>query len=139
MGRTQEGHDVSNNTHSVAIGYLLWIFGFTGAHRFYFGKKWSGLLWLCTGGLFGVGWLIDVFFIPNMDREADHRYAAGRSDYTVAWVLQTFGGYLGLHHFYLGNITTGLIWLVTGGLCGIGWAYDFWRMNELVHEANLEL
>lgn len=139
MGRHTQGHGVSNNTHSVAIGYLLWIFGFTGAHRFYFGRKWTGLLWLCTGGLFGVGWLLDAFFIPKMDREADHRYAAGSSDYTLAWVLQTFGGYLGLHHFYLGNITSGFIWLLTGGLCGVGWAYDFWRMNELVHEANLEL
>ncbi len=46
MGRPTEGHVVSNNTHSVAIGYLLWIFGFTGAHRFYFGRKWTGLLWL---------------------------------------------------------------------------------------------
>ncbi len=36
-------------THPVGIGYLLWIFGFTGAHRFYYGKKLTGLLWLCTG------------------------------------------------------------------------------------------
>jgi TM2 domain-containing membrane protein YozV len=28
----------SDNTHSKIIGYLLWIFGFMGAHRFYFGK-----------------------------------------------------------------------------------------------------
>ena len=27
-----------NNTHSMLIGYILWIFGFTGAHRFYYGK-----------------------------------------------------------------------------------------------------
>ena len=26
------------STHSKTIGYILWIFGFTGAHRFYFGK-----------------------------------------------------------------------------------------------------
>lgn len=29
-------------TQSKTIGYLLWIFGFTGAHRFYFGKTWTG-------------------------------------------------------------------------------------------------
>ena len=45
-------------THSTAIGYMLWIFGFTGAHRFYFGKRLTGLLWLLTGGLLGIGWLI---------------------------------------------------------------------------------
>ncbi|MEC7949291.1 MAG: NINE protein [Myxococcota bacterium] len=129
---------MSNNTHSVAIGYLLWVFGFTGAHRFYFGKRKTGLLWLLTGGLFGIGWLVDVLLIPGMDRSADHRYAAGRANYNLAWVLLTFGGILGLHHFYLGRFLTGLLWLVTGGLLGVGWAYDFWRMNEMVHEANLE-
>lgn len=129
---------MSNNTHSVAIGYLLWIFGFTGAHRFYFGKRKSGLLWLLTGGLLGVGWLVDVVLIPGMDRSADHRYAAGRADYNLAWVLLTFGGLLGLHHFYLGRFLNGLLWLLTGGLLGVGWAYDFWRMNEMVHEANLD-
>ena len=31
-----------NNTHSKFVGYLLWIFGFTGAHRFYYGKPVTG-------------------------------------------------------------------------------------------------
>ena len=26
-----------NDTHRKTIGYALWIFGFTGAHRFYYG------------------------------------------------------------------------------------------------------
>jgi TM2 domain-containing membrane protein YozV len=127
---------MNSDTHSKSIGYVLWVFGFTGAHRFYYGKRWTGLLWLCTGGLFGIGWFIDLFLIPGMDAEADSRYMSGRYDYTFAWLLQTFGGVLGLHHFYLGNVVTGLVWLVTGGLCGIGWAYDFWRLNELVDSAN---
>ena len=59
-----------NDTHSKAIGYLLWIFGFTGAHRFYYGKPVTGTLWFLTLGLFGIGWLIDLFLIPAMDREA---------------------------------------------------------------------
>ena len=73
-----------------------------------------------------------------MARRADHAYAAGRHDYSVAWILQTFGGYLGLHHFYLGRTTIGLIWLIMFGGFGLGWAYDFVRLNELVHEANLQ-
>ena len=128
----------TSRTHSIAVGYLLWIFGFTGAHRFYFGKKWTGLLWLFTAGGFGIGWLIDALLIPGMARRADHAYAAGRHDYSIAWILQTFGGYLGLHHFYLGRTTIGLIWLITFGGFGLGWAYDFVRLNELVHEANLQ-
>ena len=92
-----------SGTHSTTIGYILWIFGFTGSHRFYFGKRWTGLLWMCTLGLLGVGWLIDVFLIPSMARSAEMRYASGRADYTVSWLLLTFGGLLGLHRFYLGK------------------------------------
>ena len=123
-------------THSTAIGYILWIFGFTGAHRFYFGKRLTGLLWLLTGGLLGIGWFIDVFLIPGMDRAAERRYATGSTDYTAAWLLLTFGGYLGLHRFYMGKIGTGIVWLLTAGLFGFGWIYDFWTMNEQVDEIN---
>ena len=91
-------------THSTAVGYLLWLFGFTGAHRFYFGKPLTGTLWLCTGGLLGIGWLIDIFLIPGMDRAAERRYRTGSRDYTVAWALQTFLGIFGIHRFYLGNV-----------------------------------
>lgn len=66
-----------HDTHSKAIGYLLWIFGFTGAHRFYYGKPVTGTIWFFTFGLFGIGWLIDLFLIPAMDREADLRFTAG--------------------------------------------------------------
>lgn len=123
-------------THSTGVGYLLLLFGFTGAHRFYFGKQLTGLLWLCTGGLFGIGWIIDIFLVPSMDREAERRYAAGDKDYTVAWVLQTFLGPLGIHRFYLGKWATGLLWLVSGGLFGLGWAYDFLTLNEQIDAAN---
>ena len=40
------------DTHSKTIGYLLWIFGFTGAHRFYYGKPITGIIWFCTLGCF---------------------------------------------------------------------------------------
>jgi hypothetical protein len=31
-----------SNTHSVAVGYIVWIFGYLGAHRFYFGRRITG-------------------------------------------------------------------------------------------------
>ena len=48
----------------------MWIFGFTGMHRFYYGKPISGFIYLCTLGLLGIGWIVDAFLIPSMDREA---------------------------------------------------------------------
>src|SRR5688572_19782272 len=61
------------DTHSKVIGYLLWIFGFTGSHRFYFGKPITGTIWFFTFGLFLIGWIIDLFLIPSLDRQADRR------------------------------------------------------------------
>lgn len=124
------------DTHRKSVGYLLWIFGFTGAHRFYYGKPITGTLWFFTLGLLGIGWLIDLLLIPGMDRQADLRYQAGRTDYTVAWLLLTFLGLLGIHRFYLGKIVTGILYLLTGGLFGLGILYDFWTLNEQVSQLN---
>jgi TM2 domain-containing membrane protein YozV len=123
-------------THSKAVGYLLWIFGFFGAHRFYFGRPVTGTIWFFTLGLVGIGWIIDLFLIPGMERSAAQKYQSGRIDYSVAWLLQTFIGPLGIHRFYMGKIWTGLLWLFTGGLVGIGWLYDFWTLNGQIDERN---
>jgi TM2 domain-containing membrane protein YozV len=128
--------DTNLKTHSKTIGYLLWIFGFTGAHRFYYGKPISGAIWFFTFGLLGIGWLIDLFLIPGMDRQADARFKAGRYDYSVAWILLTFLGVFGVHRFYMGKIGTGLIWLLTGGLFLVGWLYDFCTLNQQVDRLN---
>lgn len=124
------------STHSTFVGYLLWIFGFTGAHRFYFGKPLTGTLWFFTGGLVGIGWLIDVLLIPGMNRAATRRFRSGQADYTIAWLLLTFLGILGLHRFYLGKWLSGLLWLCTGGVFGLGLLYDFWSLNDQVDERN---
>jgi TM2 domain-containing membrane protein YozV len=125
-----------NDTHRKTIGYLLWIFGFTGSHRFYYGKPVTGTLWFFTLGLLGIGWLIDLFLIPGMDRRADRRYRAGRIDYSIAWLLQTFLGLFGVHRFYMGKWLTGLLWLFTGGVFLLGWLYDYWTLNGQIDELN---
>lgn len=124
------------NTHSLLIGYLLWIFGFMGAHRFYYGKPISGTIYFCTLGLLLVGWVIDLFLIPGMDRTADFSYAPGPINYNVAWLLLTFLGIFGIHRFYLGKWLSGLLYLCTGGLLLIGVVYDYWTLNGQISTAN---
>lgn len=126
-----------DSTHSIPLGYLLWIFGFTGAHRFYYGKTWTGVLYYCTFGLFLIGWIVDFFLIPNMERDSNRKYSQGKYDYSIAWLLLTFLGVFGVHRFYLGKWITGIIWLCTGGFFLIGYLYDFLNMNEMVSEQNL--
>lgn len=128
-----------SDTHSLLIGYLCWLFGFMGAHRFYFGRQISGTIWFFTLGLLGVGWLIDLLLIPRMHAQAERRYLSGPIDYNVAWLLLTFLGLFGLHRFYLGKWVTGVIWLCTGGLFLVGLLYDLWTLNEQVSLENARL
>ncbi|MDZ7697490.1 MAG: TM2 domain-containing protein [Deltaproteobacteria bacterium] len=128
--------NTSNDTHLKSIGYILWIFGFTGSHRFYYGKPISGTIWFFTLGLLFIGWIIDLFLIPSMDRQADLRYHSGPIDYTIAWILLTFLGLLGIHRFYMEKWGTGIVYLLTGGLFGIGLLYDLWTLNDQVSLIN---
>ncbi len=125
-----------NDTHSKTIGYILWIFGFMGAHRFYYGKRWTGTLWFFTLGLFFIGWIVDFFLIPSMDREADIRFKAGKIEYNLAWIFLGFLGVFGVHRFYMGKYLTGFLYLISGGLFGIGYLYDLWTLNQQVDEIN---
>ena len=124
------------DTHSKLIGYVLWIFGFMGAHRFYFGRPVTGTIWFFTLGLFLIGWIVDLFLIPSMDRSADLRFAEGPKDYNVTWILLTFLGIFGIHRFYLGKVLTGLLYLLTGGVFLLGIVYDYWTLNDQISEIN---
>ena len=123
-------------THSLMIGYLLWIFGFLGAHRFYYGKPISGMIYFLTLGIVGIGWIVDLFLIPGMNRDADIRFNDGPIDFNVAWLLLTFLGILGVHRMYMGKWITGILYLLTGGFCLIGYLYDFWTLNDQISLLN---
>lgn len=125
-----------SDTHSKLIGYLLWIFGFMGAHRFYYGRPITGTIWFFTLGLFFIGWIIDLFLIPGMDRDCDVRYEEGQKDYNITWILLTFLGIFGLHRLYLEKWFTALIWFLTLGFFLLGILYDYWTLNDQISEAN---
>jgi hypothetical protein len=64
--------------YNVGVAYLLWLFsgcGALGLHRFYLGKIGTGILWMCSGGLFGIGMLYDGVTLSRQVREANVRYS----------------------------------------------------------------
>ncbi|WP_201743737.1 NINE protein [Roseiconus nitratireducens] len=123
-------------THPAVIAYLYWILGIFGAHRFYLGRPISGAIWFFTGGLLLIGWIVDLFLIPSMAEEASRRYRIGPIDYNIAWGLHTFLGLFGAHRLYMGKVFTGVLFLLTGGLFGIGFIYDLLTLNEQIDELN---
>ena len=109
-----------NDTHSLLMGYLLWIFGFLGAHRFYYGRPISGTIYFFTFGLLGIGWFIDLFLMPFLSRDARHKYRDGEVSYSLSWILLTFLGVFGVHRLYLGKVLTAILYFFTAGLFGLG-------------------
>lgn len=126
-----------NKTHSLPLGYILWFFGFTGAHRFYYGKTLTAVIYFFTFGILGIGWIVDFFLIPQMERETKFKYTPGKYNYSVTWILLTFLGIFGVHRFYLGKWITGTIWFFSAGFFLIGYLYDFLNLNEMISEQNI--
>ncbi|GAB5372120.1 hypothetical protein AAMO2058_001638200 [Amorphochlora amoebiformis] len=56
---------------------------------------------------------------------------------SVAYLLWLIGGYLGLHHLYLGRPNHALLWLISGGGFGIGLIRDFFTMHDYTNNANI--
>jgi hypothetical protein len=62
--------------YETGIAYLLWFlggFGTLGLHRFYLNKVGTGILWICTGGMVGIGAFVDLLTLPAQVRDANMR------------------------------------------------------------------
>jgi len=65
-----------------SIAYMLWaacFVGVCGLQRLYNGKIGTGLLYLFTFGLFGIGQVVDLFLIPGMVEDANNRMLVGQA------------------------------------------------------------
>ncbi len=65
-----EGHPyiqrVEASSKSKWTAFVLCLFlGVLGGHKFYVGKSGAGVLYFCTVGLFGIGWIIDLLVIAS--------------------------------------------------------------------------
>lgn len=62
--------------------------------------------------------------IDNFVNDVLNRQEESAKNRIVALMLCIFGGYLGLHHFYVGKIGMGILYICTVGLFGVGWLID---------------
>lgn len=51
------------------------------------------------------------------------------------WFISFFGIF-GFHRFYLGKIGTGITWILSGGVLGLGALYDLFALSSMVDEYN---
>lgn len=57
---------------TVGMAYLFWaLLGLVGGHHFYLGQTGKGVLYLLTGGLLGIGWLVDAVTLGGQVRRAN--------------------------------------------------------------------
>lgn len=74
----------------------------------------------------------------NFPNKNNNYYSNSNShDKKIALILCILFGYLGVHYFYVGKVTMGIIYLLTVGLFGIGWIVDIFRiMSGSFKDAN---
>jgi hypothetical protein len=60
-------------------------------------------------------------------------------DTGIAYLLLLFGGFLGLHKFYLNRPGWGVVYIFTGGLACVGLVYDLFTLPAQVQQCNIEL
>ena len=87
-------------------------------------RAWSLLLtWLLLNLLTGI--ILPTVMAITVARE-------GRKSYVTAYLFLLHWGPLGIHRFYLGRYVSGIVWLLSGGLLGLGVFFDFFLTGAYV-------
>ena len=98
--------------------FLCLLLGFVGAHKFYEGKLKIGLLYLCTCGIFGFGWIIDIILIML---KKDEIYNPKEKNNNIDMDAETFEFYKIINNIrytlasvlilvFIGNMKINYIW-----------------------------
>ena len=92
----QQPQVVQPKQRSKLVAFLLcWFLGVWGVHRFYTGKIWTGILYLITGGLCGVGTFIDLLRITFNGFPDKQRYPL-KNDLPTWLILLLWFGWVAL-------------------------------------------
>ena len=128
-------HNASREGKSLGTAYILGLspLGIFGAYHYYLGNVKLGLIYTFTFGIFGIGWIVDLFRMPKLVRKAGLDKKSVGTAYIMAF--PPFGLF-GAYHYYLGNYGLGILYTCTLGIFGIGWIVDLFRMKGLVEAAN---
>ncbi|MEZ4362964.1 MAG: TM2 domain-containing protein [Kofleriaceae bacterium] len=70
------GNDDEFNTGTAFLLWLACLLGAAGVHRFYLGKKWTGLAYLFTWGFGGIGLVYDAMKMHQLVESANERRRA---------------------------------------------------------------
>lgn len=116
---------------SVIITYLLWLVGgWFGLHHFYLGRDFQAFLWWTTFGGFFFGWILEIFQIPALVRDANED-----PDFIKQYVLKlrtqmspAFSTWRFLFGIMVGFLYSQLILLAIPQelFGGIDWSYLHW-------------
>jgi len=128
------------------MSYLLSVpvAGFLGLHQYYVKRYLFGFFYTFTGGLCGIGPLVDLFRMKKYVNEANEPSIIlgvrnpQKKNLVDAYQLWFPLGWLGLHHIYLQNYLKAFAYFLSFGIWGFGFLLDGFRMKRLVEEANKE-
>ncbi|KAK3094597.1 hypothetical protein FSP39_003806 [Pinctada imbricata] len=124
---------------SLFEAYLLWFpFGIFGFHYIYLKDYMMAILYVLSGGVYGIAWFFDAVRIPNLvasfNGETYLEHDPISLVHAYLFSLPPFG-ILGFHHYYCGRKYWGLFYTFTLAGLGFGWLMDFLRMPFLVSRA----